>query len=191
MTASSFLPFFSRSNARNKAGVCSANFLYSARSRMDALQKVVERKSTTKRNDNFAVKNEAFFPDCQCGSDNFRKIAAQILPGFGIHGHRFVVSRQKATKAIPFRFVLPLSPVGIASTERASIASQNVRLFFTLLFAFDRDVPRRAFYLYDAPAFAAKALFQGIHQIDDITLFCLFFWRFDCFACGLPLNKRL
>ena len=102
------LPFFSRSNARNKAGVCSANFFTRLRSGMDALQKVVEGKSTTDRNDNFAIKDEAFFAQRQCGGNHFRKIAAQILARLRIHGHRVGIPRQEATEAVPFGLVLPL-----------------------------------------------------------------------------------
>ena len=51
-------------------------FLYAARRGMDALQQVVERKSITYGNDNFAIEDEAFFAQGQCRGNHFRKIAA-------------------------------------------------------------------------------------------------------------------
>ena len=43
---------------------------------MDALQQVIERKSTADRDNDFAVKDEAFFAQGQCRGYHFRKVAA-------------------------------------------------------------------------------------------------------------------
>jgi hypothetical protein len=78
-----------------------------ARSGMDSLQEVVERKSAFDRNDDFTIQDKGFLTQRQRGSEHLRKIAAQILTRFRPHRHGVGISRQQATKAIPFRLVLP------------------------------------------------------------------------------------
>jgi hypothetical protein len=46
---------------------------------MDALQKIVERKSAFYRNDYLAIQDEASLAQGQRGSDHLWKIAAQIM----------------------------------------------------------------------------------------------------------------
>lgn len=116
-------------------------FLYPARSRMNALQKIIEQKLTTE--DNFVIESEAFFPKGQRGGNDFRKIAAQILAGLGIHRHGLSVARQKTPRAIPFGLILPhlASRYGF---DRARFIGSNAWLFFTPLCAFSRDALQRA-----------------------------------------------
>ena len=68
-----------------------------------------------------------------------------------------------------------------------------MRSFLTLLFAFGRDAPMSASYLCRRRRgfLAAQALFQRIHQIDDVAFLLLFLRHFDRLARGLALDQRL
>jgi hypothetical protein len=94
---------------RKKHGRCFRGKTFdAARRRMDALQKIIERKAFTDWNNQFAIKRKLRVGQAHGRDRDFRKVPDKISPGFGLHPKPISASDQEATKAVPLGLILPL-----------------------------------------------------------------------------------
>jgi hypothetical protein len=97
--------------------------------RMNSLQQIIEGERFTDRHYELAIDQEPLFRKFSGGRFHFRKVARQILTGFGLHDDVVAVPAQQTAEAIPFRLVLPMLAGGNGPTERASMVSGRSSVF--------------------------------------------------------------
>ncbi len=79
-----------------------------ARRRVNALQKIIERKAITDWNNQLTIKRKLHVGQAHGRDRNFGKVPDEISSGFGLHPKAIPASDQEATKAIPLGLILPL-----------------------------------------------------------------------------------
>lgn len=80
-----------------------------ALSRMNALQQFIEMQPAIMFDYDFAIQDKLPRRQFLQGRNEFRKIPAQRLASFGLQCNFFAAAKSQAAKAIPFRFILPVS----------------------------------------------------------------------------------
>src|SRR5215216_5822391 len=103
------IPPIAKKIERKKHGRCFRGKAFdAARRRVDALQKIIERKAVADGNNQLAIESKLFIGQAHGRDRDFRKVTDKISPGLGLHPEAISASDQEATKAIPLRLILPL-----------------------------------------------------------------------------------
>src|SRR5436305_14040744 len=100
-------------------------FLHPTGSGMEAQLQFVEGKTATHINDEFAIEDKFVRDQLRKRDNDVREIASERLARFRLQINVVATPKSEAAEAIPFRFICQPGPVGIASTDFASIGSSG------------------------------------------------------------------